>query len=65
MGIACGQVSACFKFILSMHAHARMIACTNVRARAHAHTHTHTHTHTHILIPFEDREPAGLKVDIA
>ena len=27
--------------------------------------HTHTHTHTHILIPFEDREPTGLKVDIA
>ena len=27
------------------------------------HTHTHTHTHTHILS--EDREPTGLKVDIA
>ena len=26
---------------------------------------THTHTHTHILIPFEDREPTGLKVDTA
>ena len=25
----------------------------------------HTHTHTHILIPFEDSEPTGLKVDIA
>ena len=25
----------------------------------------HTHTHTHILIAFEDREPTGLKVDIA
>ena len=24
-----------------------------------------THTHTHILIPFEDSEPTGLKVDIA
>ena len=24
-----------------------------------------THTHTHILIPFEDRELTGLKVDIA
>ena len=23
------------------------------------------HPHTHILIPFEDREPTGLKVDIA
>ena len=57
MGIACGQVSAYFKFILSMHAHARMLACTNVVTR--------THTHTHILIPFEDREPTGLKVDIA
>ena len=29
------------------------------------HTHTHTHTHTHILIPFEDRDPTRLKVDIA
>ena len=30
------------------------------------HTHTHTHTHTHIIIiPFEDRELTGLKVDIA
>ena len=28
-------------------------------------THTHTHTHTHIVIPFEDREPTGLKEDIA
>ena len=28
-------------------------------------THTHTHTHTHILIPFEDCELTGLKVDIA
>ena len=27
--------------------------------------HTHTHTHTHILVPFEDPEPTGLKVDIA
>ena len=25
----------------------------------------HTHTHTLILIPFEDHEPTGLKVDIA
>ena len=24
-----------------------------------------THAHTHIYIPFEDREPAGLKVNIA
>ena len=23
-----------------------------------------THTHSHILIPFEDSEPTGLKVDI-
>ena len=37
------------------------IPSTHARARAH----THTHTHTHILIPFEDREPTGLKVDIA
>ena len=28
-------------------------------------SYTHTHTHTHILIPFEDSEPTGLKVDIA
>ena len=28
-------------------------------------THTHIHTHTHTLILFEDREPTGLKVDIA
>ena len=39
--------------------------------RAHTHTHTCTHTSpnthydTHILIPFEDRKPTGLKVDIA
>ena len=26
---------------------------------------THTHAHAHIIIPFEDREPTGLKVDIA
>ena len=25
----------------------------------------HIHTDTHILIPFEDSEPTGLKVDIA
>ena len=29
------------------------------------HTRARTHTHTHILIPFEDRKPTGLKVDIA
>ena len=27
--------------------------------------HPHTHTHAHILIPFEDHNPTGLKVDIA
>ena len=27
-------------------------------------THSHTHTHTHTLIPFEDLELTGLKVDI-
>ena len=43
------QRSAYFKFIPSTHTH----------------THTHAHTHTHILIPFEDREPTGPKVDIA
>ena len=25
----------------------------------------HAHTYTHILIPFEDHEPTGLKVDMA
>ena len=55
--------------------HARMHARTYTHARVHTHTHTHkyththTHTHTHydthILIPFEDRKPTGLKVDIA
>ena len=25
----------------------------------------YAHTHTHTLIPFEDHEPTGLKVDIA
>ena len=29
------------------------------------HTRTHTHTRTHIFIPFEDREPTGINVDIA
>ena len=33
--------------------------------RPHTRTHTHTHYDTHILIPFEDRKPTGLKVDIA
>ena len=49
------------------HTHARTHAHTHARTHAHAHTHTHTHTHydTHILIPFEDRKPTGLKVDIA
>ena len=53
------QLSAYFKFIPSTHTH----------RHTHRHTHTlsytHTHTHTHILISFEDREPTGLKVDIA
>ena len=53
MGMVCGQVSAYFKFILS--------TCPCV----HSHTHAHMHAHTHILIPFEDREPTELKVDIA
>ena len=44
-----------FKFILTTHTHAHT-ACAH---------HTHTRTHTHILIPFEDRRPTGLKVDIA
>ena len=29
-----------------------------------AHTYMHTQTHTHILVPSEDREPTGLKMDI-
>ena len=33
----------------------------SVHARAAAHARTHTHIH----IPFEDSEPAGLKVNIA
>ena len=43
----------------------------NKHTHRHTHTHTHMHacrhvrTHTHILIPFEDREPARLKLDIA
>ena len=41
--------------------------CTHTHIHTHTHTrtHAHTHTHTHILIPFEDSEPMGLKVDIA
>ena len=47
--------------------HARLHARTHTRTHTHtrARAHTHTHTHTHIHIPFEDREPTGLKVDIA
>ena len=43
----------------------RTHAHTHTHTHTHIHTHTHTHTHTHIYIPFEDREPAGLKVNIA
>ena len=44
---------------------------SSFRTHTHTHTHTHTVTHTHIHTvahthkPFEDREPTGLKVDIA
>ena len=57
------QHSAYFKFIPSTHTH----TCMHARTHKHTHTHTHinTHTHTHTLIPFEDGELTGLKVDIA
>ena len=39
---------------------------SSFRPRTHARTHARTdsRSHTRILIPFEDREPTGLKVDI-
>ena len=59
------------KFIPSTHTHAHALWHTHTYMRMHARTHWHTHWHTHtqcdthILIPFEDRKPTGLKVDIA
>ena len=49
------------------HTHTHTVAHTHAHARTHARTRTHTHTHcdTYIPIPFEDRKPTGLKVDIA
>ena len=38
---------------------------TSSSFRPHTHTHAHTHARMHILIPSEDRESTGLKVDIA
>ena len=43
----------------SIHTHTRMHTLT------YSLTHTHTHLHSHTLIPFEDHELTGLKVDIA
>ena len=41
----------------------------SVYTHMHPHTRMHAHmrayTHTHILIPFEDCEPMGIKVDVA
>ena len=38
--------------------------CAQVHpVHTHARTHTRTRTHARILIPFEDREPTGLKMD--
>ena len=36
-----------------------------IRVGMHRVDSTHTHTHAHTLIPSEDLEPTGLKVDIA
>ena len=45
--------------------YANVVHASSYSVHTHTHAHTHARTHTHILIPFEDREPTGLKVDIA
>ena len=57
------QDSAYFKFILYTHMHA--LTHTHTHTLSLSFSHTQTHTHKHILIPFEDCELMGLKVDIA
>ena len=68
-------VCACLR--THTHTHTHMYTHTHKNTHTHTHAHTHTHTHkyththththydTHILIPFEDRKPMGLKVDMA
>ena len=48
-----------------MWGYANVLRSHSVHTHARARARAHTHTHTHIIIPFEDRELAGLKVDIA
>ena len=38
---------------------------THTHTRTHTCTHTHTHSLSLSLIPFEDRKPTGIQVDIA
>ena len=53
------QCSAYFKFIPSTH------TCIHTHTHTRLHAHMRAYSHTHILIPFEDCEPMGIKVDIA
>ena len=71
--------SACMHTHMHAHTHAHTHSCTHTRTQTHTHAHTHSHTHTHTqrhtytrthiythtLIPFKERKPTGLKVDIA
>ena len=45
------------------------LACPHISSfhtmLVHVHAHACTHAHTQSLIPFEDRKPAGLKVNVA
>ena len=50
-------------FIPSTRTHTIWRPRTDGAKSGHCRYAVHTHTHTHILIPFEDREPTGLKVD--
>ena len=47
------------------HTHTHTVTHTLTHTHTHARTHARTQCDTHILIPFEDRKPTGLKVDIA
>ena len=62
--LICGYASVVYT-LSSFRLHTHTHCDTHTRMHTRACEHTHTHCDTHIPIPFENRKPTGLKVDIA